>query len=131
MKNIKQKIAKILPEKVENHQFAMFIFGSLAIAVTLMLASLWAYEEFGTAQLDLSRPSLQEAREQAKKQAEREKLENAKQETFETEGVLDQKAFEKFDRLYLKQIGKLNEDFFSEDALSDKTLNLVDENEEN
>jgi hypothetical protein len=100
---------------------------ALAIALIMVGVSLWMYEEFGTAQLDLSRPSLQEARDQAKKQADREKLEQAQRETFETEGAIDSKTLEKFEKLYSNEMEKLNGEFFTATDLSDETLNLTDE----
>ena len=122
----KKKPEKIF-EKSGKIPLAIFIGGALAIASIMVGASLWMYEEFGTAQLDLSRPSLQEARDQAKKQADREKLEQAQRETFETEGAIDSKTLEKFEKLYSNEMEKLNGEFFTVTDLSDETLNLTDE----
>ena len=72
----KKEIA--LLEKMKKHQFGLFIAGSLAVTAILLGVSLWMYNEFGTAQLDLSRPSLQEARDQAKRDAEKAKNEAEK-----------------------------------------------------
>ena len=122
----KKKPEKIF-EKSGKIPLAIFIGGALAIASIMVGVSLWMYEEFGTAQLDLSRPSLQEARDQAKKQADREKLELAQRETFETEGAIDSKTLEKFEKLYSNEMEKLNGEFFTVTDLSDETLNLTDE----
>ena len=122
----KKKPEKIF-EKSGKIPLAIFIGGALAIASIMVGVSLWMYEEFGTAQLDLSRPSLQEARDQAKKQADREKLEQAQRETFETEGAIDSKTLEKFEKLYSNEMEKLNGEFFTVTDLSDETLNLTDE----
>ena len=122
----KKKPEKIF-EKSGKIPLAIFIGGALAIASIMVGVSLWMYEEFGTAQLDLSRPSLQEARDQAKKQADREKLEQAQRETFETEGAIDSKTLEKFEKLYSNEMEKLNGEFFTVTDLSDEILNLTDE----
>lgn len=122
----KKKPEKIF-EKSGKIPLAIFIGGALTIALIMVGVSLWMYEEFGTAQLDLSRPSLQEARDQAKKQADREKLEQAQRETFETEGAIDSKTLEKFEKLYSNEMEKLNGEFFTATDLSDETLNLTDE----
>lgn len=122
----KKKPEKIF-EKSGKIPLAIFIGGALAIVSIMVGVSLWMYEEFGTAQLDLSRPSLQEARDQAKKQADREKLEQAQRETFETEGAIDSKTLEKFEKLYSNEMEKLNGEFFTVTDLSDETLNLTDE----
>lgn len=122
----KKKPEKIF-EKSGKIPLAIFIGGALIIALIMVGVSLWMYEEFGTAQLDLSRPSLQEARDQAKKQADREKLEQAQRETFESEGAIDSKTLEKFEKLYSKEMKKLNGEFFTATDLSDETLNLTDE----
>lgn len=122
----KKKPEKIF-EKSGKIPLVIFIGGALAIALIMVGVSLWMYEEFGTAQLDLSRPSLQEARDQAKKQADREKLEQAQRETFETEGAIDSKTLEKFEKLYSNEMEKLNGEFFTVTDLSDETLNLTDE----
>ena len=122
----KKKPEKIF-EKSGKIPLVIFIGGALAIASIMVGVSLWMYEEFGTAQLDLSRPSLQEARDQAKKQADREKLEQAQREAFETEGAIDSKTLEKFEKLYSNEMEKLNGEFFTVTDLSDETLNLTDE----
>ena len=82
--------------KVKQNQLSIFIFSALMVALILIGVSLWMYEEFGTAQLDLSRPSLQEAREQAKKDAEREKRERSEAENFDSNGKIDSKFLDKF-----------------------------------
>ena len=122
----KKKPEKIF-EKSGKIPLAIFIGGALAIASIMVGVSLWMYEEFGTAQLDLARPSVQEARDQAKKQADREKLEQAQRETFETEGAIDSKTLEKFEKLYSNEMEKLNGEFFTVTDLSDEILNLTDE----
>ena len=110
--------------KINQNKLIVFILGALLIAFILIEISLWMYEQFGTAQLDLSRPSLQEAREQAKKDVEREKREKAEAENFDSTGEIDSKAFKKFENLYDKSLNRLKGDFFGENALSDETLNI-------
>ena len=110
--------------KINQNKLIVFIIGALLITFSLIGISLWMYEQFGTAQLDLSRPSLQEAREQAKKDAEREKREKAEAENFDSTGEIDSKTFKKFENLYDKSLNRLKGDFFGENALSDETLNI-------
>ena len=56
-----------------------------------------------------------------------EKLEQAQRETFESEGAIDSKTLEKFEKLYSNEMEKLNGEFFTATDLSDETLNLTDE----
>ena len=120
----KKEIA--LLKNIKKHQFRLFIAGSLVVTATLLGVSLWMYNEFGTAQLDLSRPSLQEARDQAKKDAEKAKNE-AQTGGFSSEGEINISTINEFEKLYNEKLNKLNGDFFGENALSDKTLNLINE----
>lgn len=120
----KKEIA--LLEKMKKHQFGLFIAGSLAVTAILLGVSLWMYNEFGTAQLDLSRPSLQEARDQAKRDAEKAKNE-AQTSGFSGEGEINTTVLNEFEKLYSEKLNKLEGDFFGEGALSDETLNLTSE----
>ena len=120
----KKEIA--LLEKMKKHQFGLFIAGSLAVTAILLGVSLWMYNEFGTAQLDLSRPSLQEARDQAKRDAEKAKNE-AQTSGFSGEGEINTTVLNEFEKLYSEKLNKLEGDFFGEGALSDETLNLISE----
>ena len=120
----KKEIA--LLEKMKKHQFGLFIAGSLAVTAILLGVSLWMYNEFGTAQLDLSRPSLQEARDQAKRDAEKAKNE-AQTSGFSGEGEINATVLNEFEKLYSEKLNKLEGDFFGEGALSDETLNLISE----
>ena len=120
----KKEIA--LLEKMKKHQFGIFIAGSLAVTAILLGVSLWMYNEFGTAQLDLSRPSLQEARDQAKRDAEKAKNE-AQTSGFSGEGEINTTVLNEFEKIYSEKLNKLEGDFFGEGALSDETLNLTSE----
>ena len=120
----KKEIA--LLEKMKKHQFGLFIAGSLVVTAILLGVSLWMYNEFGTAQLDLSRPSLQEARDQAKRDAEKAKNE-AQTSGFSGEGEINTTVLNEFEKLYSEKLNKLEGDFFGEGALSDETLNLTSE----
>ena len=120
----KKEIA--LFEKMKKHQFGLFITGSLAVTAILLGVSFWMYNEFGTAQLDLSRPSLQEARDQAKRDAEKAKNE-AQTSGFSGEGEINTTVLNEFEKLYSEKLNKLEGDFFGEGALSDETLNLTSE----
>jgi hypothetical protein len=113
--------------KVKQNQLSIFIFSALMVALILIGVSLWMYEEFGTAQLDLSRPSLQEAREQAKKDAEREKRERSEAENFDSNGKIDSKFLDKFGKLYDRSLNRLKDNFFGENALNDETLNITND----
>ena len=120
----KKEIA--LFEKMKKHQFGLFITGSLAVTAILLGVSFWMYNEFGTAQLDLSRPSLQEARDQANRDAEKAKNE-AQTSGFSGEGEINTAVLNEFKKLYSEKLNKLEGDFFGEGALSDETLNLTSE----
>ena len=113
--------------KIKNN-LILFIAGSLLIAFVLVSASLWLYDHDGTIQLDLSRPSLQEAREaqkRAKLEAEKNKsLE--KEEEFSAQGDLSAKELSRFEAIYQKTKGEIHSNEFNEDPLSDEKLNITD-----
>ena len=111
-------------EKIRQNQFGFFILASLGVALMLMSVSLWMYNEFGTAQLDLSRPSLQEAREQAKRDAEAEKNQKKTANDFSSDGKISSDILRDFEKRYNEKLEKVNGEFFGENALSDETLNL-------
>ncbi|MDO4872072.1 MAG: hypothetical protein Q4A27_01410 [bacterium] len=140
--NFKAKMKKILPTKpkgfwanllakIEKRQFKFFIGGTLVITFLMLGASIWMYNEFGTAQLDLSRPSLEAAREQAKKESDENKNQESEAEGFSREGEINSKVLRDFEKLYDAQSKKIKGDFFGEGALSDETLNLKPQNQEN
>lgn len=119
---MKSKTEGIL-KKLQQNQFGLFIGLSLAIAFGLIGSSLWLYNEGGTAQLDLSRPSYQEAREQQKREAAAEK-DKAKKDDFASDGKLDRRALDEFKKSYKNYANKIDGEFFAENPLSDQTLNL-------
>ena len=122
------KIEKTAEEKKTVNQFSIFIAGSLTIAMILSGFSLWLYNESGAAQLDLSRPSYQEAREEAKKEEDKEN-DNGSNE-FSADGTIDEKTISEFEKLYNERLKKIQADAFKEDPLSDKSLNILDDEAE-
>lgn len=113
-----------LVKKASQYKFAVFIAISLLFALCLVWISLLMYNISGAAQLDLSRPSYQEARKKAKEQADKDKKDALEQSTFSNQGTLNQKDIDDFNKLYNEQLDRIQGDFFRDDALSDKTLNL-------
>ncbi|MBP9552550.1 hypothetical protein KBE46_03400 [Candidatus Saccharibacteria bacterium] len=122
------KKEKTAEEKKTVNQFSIFIAGSLTIAMILSGFSLWLYNESGAAQLDLSRPSYQEAREEAKKEEDKEN-DNGSNE-FSADGTIDEKTISEFEKLYNERLKKIQADAFKEDPLSDKSLNILDDEAE-
>ncbi|MBP6925263.1 hypothetical protein KBB73_02705 [Candidatus Saccharibacteria bacterium] len=122
------KKEKTAEEKKTVNQFPIFIAGSLTIAMILSGFSLWLYNESGAAQLDLSRPSYQEAREEAKKEEDKEN-DNGSNE-FSADGTIDEKTISEFEKLYNERLKKIQADAFKEDPLSDKSLNILDDEAE-
>ena len=122
------KKEKTAEEKKTVNQFSIFIAGSVTIAMILSGFSLWLYNESGAAQLDLSRPSYQEAREEAKKEEDKEN-DNGSNE-FSADGTIDEKTISEFEKLYNERLKKIQADAFKEDPLSDKSLNILDDEAE-
>lgn len=127
MENFKNKLNSIW-RKTQNvaaqNKLTVFVGGAIFIALIMIFTSLWMYENFGAAQLDLSRPSLQEARKEARIQAQKEKERAEKEENFEATGSIDKKVVESFEKIYDKKANQITGEFFGENALSDKTLGI-------
>lgn len=112
-----------------SRNLAIFLAGSLGIASILVIASLILYTSDGTIQLDLSRPSLQEAREAQKKvkKEEEKRKQNEKDEEFSPQGGLLNRDLADFERFYSHARGKIHADEFGENSLSDETLKITDQ----
>ena len=118
------KKEKTAEEKKTVNQFSIFIAGSLTIAMILSGFSLWLYNESGAAQLDLSRPSYQEAREEAKKEEEEE---NSTSKDFASDGKIDKNTIDEFSELYEERLNKIQADAFKSSPLSDESLNISEQ----
>lgn len=120
-----------LVNKARENQFAAFIVLAIVVAGILMGVSLWLYNESGAAQLDLSRPSYQAAREESarKEKAEKEKAEKEKRtkEDFSADGNVDEKALEEFRGIYKARLNKIKANAFRPDPLSDDSLHILDD----
>lgn len=107
------------------NDFTIFISCSLVVAFCLAGFSLWLYGDSGAAQLDLSRPSYQEARKKAQEEKEKEKAEE-KDKEFSASGDVDKKTIDEFEKIYNEKLKKLNGEMFRDDVLSDDNLNIGD-----
>lgn len=110
--------SNIVIEKVQNHRLATMITGAIVIAMLLVAVALSLYSSSGAEQLDLSRPGLEDVREQAAR-------DDGGYVGFSPTGVLNDKAYEEFDRLYsekLKEAQSVNA--FGGDVLSPKALQI-------
>ncbi|MBS7346483.1 MAG: hypothetical protein KIG14_02100 [Candidatus Sacchiramonaceae bacterium] len=115
--------------KAQKNQFAAFVTLSICVAGGLMWLSLWLYNESGAAQLDLSRPSYQAAREASAKEEKAEK-DNQAQEDFASDGDVDEKALKEFKEIYRSRLDKIKANAFRTDPLSDDSLHILDDSEE-
>lgn len=124
MKFIKLKLPKRSTNNEGKNSFPIFIIGSLVVAMFLSGFSLWLYNESGAAQLDLSRPSYQEAREEAKKEEEEE---NSTSKDFASDGKIDKNTIDEFSELYEERLNKIQADAFKSNPLSDESLNISEQ----
>ena len=124
MKFIKLKLPKRSTNNEGKNSFPIFIIGSLVVAMSLSGFSLWLYNESGAAQLDLSRPSYQEAREEAKKEEEEE---NSTSKDFASDGKIDKNTIDEFSELYEERLNKIQTDAFKSSPLSDESLNISEQ----
>lgn len=123
---IKLKNRFFPPKDEPKSQFGLFISLSLIISIILSGVSLWLYNESGAAQLDLSRPSYQEARQRAREEEEKE----AKADEFSPEGKIDKNTIDEFKKIFKDRQSKIQADAFKGDPLSDETLNIEQDGEE-
>lgn len=102
--------------------FSLMISGSILIACVLVWVSMQLYKSSGAAQLDLSRPSYQDVREEAEKNTQKVKSTDS----FSAIGKLDKAAFEEFDEGYKAQRDavKESEDVFGSAPLEDAALEI-------
>lgn len=94
------------------------IAGSIYVALTLVVISMWLYNRSGAVQLDLSRPGHQDVR------AKVEQPQNV--DSFGSTGELTTEALDTFDGLYSEQIKRIDRDRngFSPNKLSNEKLNV-------
>ena len=108
-----------VPYKLPPHvAFGLLVLGAIVIASSLVAISMGLYFRSGTAQLDMSRPSLQAVRNKAQ-QTER-------FEGFTADGPLDKKSLDEFEKLYdtkAKEVQRSTKEFFPED-MTDATLGI-------
>lgn len=107
------------------NQFGIFITLSICIAGGLMGISLWLYNDSGAAQLDLSRPSYQAAREESAKEEKAEK-EAQTQEDFAADGAVNEETLKQFKEIYKLRLEKVKANAFRADPLSDDSLHILD-----
>ena len=99
------------------HRFLFLVFGSIIIAVLLVMVSLSLYSTSGTAPLDLSRPGYQAIREQVH--------EDTSFNGYDASGVLDKKALDQFQSLYEAKLKEAQSvDAFGNDVLSPELLQI-------
>lgn len=99
------------------HRFLFLVFGSVVIAVLLVMVSLSLYVSSGAAQLDLSRPGYQAIREQV--------TEDDSFKGYDADGPLDKKALDQFQSLYDEKLKEAQSiDAFGNDVLSPESLQI-------
>lgn len=99
-----------------DHRFFVLIFGSIIIAIGLVIISIMLYYRSGAAQLDLSRPGYNDVRSKVV----------AKDESFidiPITGAIDKKVIDDFQKLYDSQALKAQSiDAFGSDPLNPNAL---------
>lgn len=103
----------------QRHRFFALIMGVIAVSFILVLIALSLYNSSGAAQVDLSRPGYQSIQKEASR--------GAIDDSFPSNGVLDEKAFNDFDKLYGAHAKRVvGVDSFDPQALETKSLQLLD-----
>ncbi|MGK2896539.1 MAG: hypothetical protein ACSLEY_03000 [Candidatus Saccharimonadales bacterium] len=108
----------VVIQQVKNHRFATMVIGSIIVSLGLVYVALSLYSSSGTAQLDLSRPGLEEIRKQAAN-------DDGSYRGFSSTGTLNDKSYEEFKKLYSEKLEEAQSlDAFGGDALSPKSLQI-------
>ena len=108
-----------VPKPWYRRELVVFIFGSLCVAITLVLISMALYVSSGAAQLDLSRPGYRSVQN---------KVEQSDTfESFSASGPVDRRTLDQFQSLYKKQVKSVTgQDAFTSTALDDQALGIDD-----
>lgn len=108
----------IVVRQVKNHRFAVMIGGSIVVSLLLVYVALSLYASSGAAQLDLSRPGLEDIREQTAQ-------DDGSYRGFDANGALTEAAYDEFEKLYSEKLEETESiDAFSGDPLSPKSLQI-------
>lgn len=100
-----------------DHKLIVFIVGSVLVSIVLVMISISLYVTSGASQLDLSRPGLEDIRDEARNDNDFE--------GFSPDGVLDKEALDQFDKLYTEKLKELQAvDAYKSDVLSPESLNI-------
>lgn len=108
----------VVMRQVKNHRFAVMIVGAILVSLALVYVALSLYTSSGAAQLDLSRPGLEEIREQTAK-------DDGDYQGFSSTGTLNDEAYEEFEKLYSEKREEAESiDAFGGEVLSPKSLQI-------
>lgn len=95
----------------------LFISGSIAVALVLVVISMALYASSGAAQLDLSRPGYQSVQNKVE--------ETNTFKSFPASGPVDKATLEQFQKLYEEQVKQVTGvDAFNPDVLSEQALGI-------
>lgn len=109
---------KEFASKVAQFKLAIMVFVAIAIALLLTVISVNTYIKSGVANLDLSRPGYEQAREQIRPSKGRS--------NFSANGPVDEKSLREFKKLYQAEMKQLiGGSSFSDSSLEDEQLRLV------
>lgn len=93
----------------------VFIAGSIAIGIVLVVVSMFLYSSSGAAQLDLSRPGYKAVQDKV------ERSDTFK--SFPASGQIDSKSIAEFQKLYAEQVKNVTTvDVFNPNVLEDTAL---------
>jgi hypothetical protein len=113
----KEQPEVVTPKPWYRRELVVFIFGSLCIAIALVLVSMALYVSSGAAQLDLSRPGYKSVQNKVD--------ESGVFESFSASGSVDRKTLDQFQNLYTKQVKPVTgKDAFSSAALDYQALGI-------
>lgn len=115
---VKQAAQKATTKLREYNNLALLTAAALLVTVALLAVSIFLYRVNGTAQLDLSRPGYESARD---------KSETVKSDEFAPTGTIDSKTVENFKSMFNARAEKIkNANAFGVDSLNDESFGIAE-----
>lgn len=106
-----------ISDVIQRHRLAYGIIGAICIGLLLTVVSMSLYISSGASQLDLSRPGYERARTQVD--------ESKEDERFAANGPINTDVINEFQKLYTKNLTRLNgSDKFDSAIIDDTQLRL-------
>ncbi|MDR0398101.1 MAG: hypothetical protein LBH36_02905 [Candidatus Nomurabacteria bacterium] len=114
-----RRIINRVAEKISSYNnLVLLVVVTLTVTMVLLSISILLYRASGTAQLDLSRPGYENARD---------KSEVVRADEFDSTGPINDKTLKNFESMYDSRASKIKSvDAFRSEALSNEAFNIAD-----